>query len=351
MRHRRCDTCQNGRVTSRMAGHFDYGTTMTLDSETPLAISLEDIRAAQHRIESETVRTPMLRSEALSRVSNTRLSCKAECLQRTGSFKARGALNAVRQLSAGEQQRGVVTFSAGNHGQALAWAAGLMDVACTVFMAQNAVQTKVDAIRAFGAGIRQFPTIDEAFDAMERMRDDSGSVFVSPFGDSAVMAGQGTLGLEILENVPELEVLVVPVGGAGLISGVAVAVKATHPNVRIVGVEPEGAPTVTRALQAGSPQRLESVATIADGLAAPFTAESNLEVVRQLVDDVVLVTDQEIASALTQTIQHTRLLVEPAAAAGVAALITGKVAAPVGAETVVIATGGNIDLSKLKTLI
>ncbi|CAN5773157.1 threonine ammonia-lyase [soil metagenome] len=324
---------------------------MTLDRETPLAISLEDIRAAQHRIEPDVVHTPMLRIDALSRISNTRLLCKAESLQRTGSFKARGALNAVRQLSAEEQQRGVVTFSAGNHGQALAWAAGMQDTACTVFMAQNAVQTKVDAIRGYGAEIRQFPTIDEAFDAMKRMTDESGTVFVSPFGDSAVMAGQGTLGLEILDNVPNLEVMVVPVGGAGLLSGVAVAVRATHPNVRIVGVEPEGAPTITRALEAGSPVRLSSVDTIADGLAAPFTAESNLAIVRQLVDDVVLVSEQEISSAVALTMKHTRLLVEPAAAAGVAALITGKVAAPVGAETVVILTGGNIDLSRLKTLI
>jgi threonine dehydratase len=323
----------------------------TGEIESQLAVTFADIEAARARIGDQVVRTPLFPNEALSRATNCRLSLKAENFQKTGAFKARGALNAVALLTPEERRRGVVTFSAGNHGQGLAFAASSMGAVCTVFMAQNAVPTKVEAIRGFGAETRQFPTIQEAFQHMETMQRDTGAVFVSPFADAGVIAGQGTVGLEIVEDFPDVEQIVVPIGGGGLISGIAIAMATLRPGVRIVGVEPEGAPTMTEALRAGSPVRLESISTIADGLAAPFTGELNLSIVRQYVDDVVIVTDDEIVEAMRLVMHHAKLLPEPAAAAGIAALMTGKAAVPVGAETATIITGGNIDLPKLKELL
>lgn len=324
---------------------------MTGAIESPPMVTFADIEAARDRIHGLVVRTPLFPNEALSRLTNCRLSLKAENFQKTGAFKARGALNAVALLSPEERNRGVVTFSAGNHGQGLAFAASRMGAACTVFMAQNAVPTKVEAIRSLGAETRQYPTIQEAVEQMESMRRDTGAMFVSPFGDPAIIAGQGTVGLEIVEDLPGVEQLIVPIGGGGLISGISIAMATLRPGVRIVGVEPEGAPTMSGALEAGSPVRLEQVSTVADGLAAPFTSDLNLSIVKQYVDDVVIVTDDEIIESMRLILHHAKLLAEPAAAAGVAALATGKAAVPVGAETVSIITGGNIDLPKLKSLL
>jgi threonine dehydratase len=218
-------------------------------------------------------------------------------------------------------------------------------------MAQNAVPAKVEAIRGYGAEIRFGADITDAFQAMEAFCKETGAVFVSPFADPAVIAGQGTVGLEILEDDVLVEQIVVPVGGGGLIAGIALAVKALRPDVRIVGVEPEGSPAVLRALEAGKPVRLERSSTIADGLAAPFTADLPLAIIRRDVDDIVLVTDDEIVAALRVVLERTKLLVEPAGAAAVAALMAGKAGAPVGARTVAVLSGGNIDLDRLKSLL
>ncbi|MER3438169.1 MAG: pyridoxal-5'-phosphate-dependent protein beta subunit [Chloroflexota bacterium] len=290
-------------------------------------------------------------SRSLSQRTGTDLRLKAENLQRTGSFKPRGAFNALLQLDSAARAHGVVTFSAGNHGQALAFAAGQVGVRCTVFMAQNAAPAKVEAIRGYGAEIRFGADITEAFQAMEAFRQETDAVFVSPFADPAVIAGQGTVGLEILEDDPLVEQIVVPVGGGGLIAGIALAVKALRPDVRIIGVEPEGSAAVLCALEAGRPVRLERNTTIADGLAAPFTADLPLAIIRRDVDDLVLVSDDEIVAALRVILERTKLLVEPAGAAAVAALMAGKAGAPVGARTIAVLSGGNIDLDRLKTLL
>jgi len=186
---------------------------------------------------------------------------------------------------------------------------------------------------------------------MTRVRDQTGAVFISPFADEAVIAGQASVGLELLEQVDGLEQVVAPIGGGGLICGLALAFRELRPDIRIVGVEPEGAPTMTRALEAGHPVTLDSVDTFADGLTAPFTSELNLAIVRELVDDVVLVTDDEIATALKLVLDRTKLLIEGAAAAGVAALLTGKAGVPKGAMSAVVLSGGNIDLGRLKALL
>ncbi len=326
---------------------------MPTDSESPIptSITIETIWDARDRIAPYVHWTPTFTSETLNGLTGTRLHLKAENLQKTGAFKARGAVNAVAQLTPEERASGVVTFSAGNHGQGLAYAARVFGTPCTVYMTESAVPSKVAAIQGYGATTRQFPTIQEAVAQLERDREQSGAVFISPFANEAVIAGQATVGLELLEEIEGLEAIVVPIGGGGLICGIALAARILNPDVRIVGVEPDGAPTMTRALQAGHPVALETLQTMADGLAAPFTSELNLAIVRELVDDVVLVTEDEIATALKVVLDRTKQLIEGASAAGIAALLTGKAGIGTGSVTAAVLTGGNIDLERLKTIL
>ena len=320
-------------------------------SPIPTSITLETIEQARDRIAPFIHRTPVITSETLSGLTGTRLHLKAENLQKTGAFKVRGALNAVAQLTPEQRAAGVVTFSAGNHGQGLAFAARQFGTACTVFTTESAVPSKVAAIQGYGATTRQFPTIQQAVAEMDRVIERTGATFISPFADEAVIAGQATIGLELVEQVEDLEQVVVPVGGGGMLGGMTLALRMLRPEVRIVGVEPVGAPTMTRALEAGKPVMLEAVDTFADGLTAPYTGELNLAIVRELVDDIVLVTDEEIATALTLVLDRTKLLIEGAAAAGVAALLTGKAGVETGAVTAAVLSGGNIDLARLKSLL
>jgi threonine dehydratase len=333
----------------RMTVDSTEGESMTSVTENP--VTIDDVLTARDRLAPLLPRTPLVSTRTLGQMTGTTLRLKAENLQRTGAFKVRGALNAVLQLTTEQKARGVVTFSAGNHGQALAYAATASGVRCTVFMAQNAVHSKVEAIRGYGAEIRFGPTIGEAFEAMETFRQETGATFVSPFADPAVIAGQGTIALEILDDFPEVEQIVVPVGGGGLISGVAIAVKSLRPEIRLVGVEPEGSTAVLQGLRAGHPVRIERNETIADGLSAPFTAELNLAIISQNVDDMITVTDDEIVEALRLILARTKLLAEPAGAAPFAALLTGKASVPHGANTVAILSGGNIDLDRLRSLL
>jgi threonine dehydratase len=323
-------------------------TTTSAPESVAGAPVLADIYAAKIRIAPYLWQTPLFTSGTLSRMTGTNLRLKAENLQRTGSFKPRGAINAVLQMSAEERARGVVSFSAGNHGQALAYAARLAGVRCTIFMAETAVPVKVEAIRGYGAETKFGATIQEAFAEMERFSTETGAIFVSPFAAPNVIAGQGTVGLEILEEFPEVEQIVVAIGGGGLISGIALAVKSIRPEVRIVGVEPEHSSAMWQALQAGAPLRIERNETIADGLAAPFTTELPLAIVQRYVDDVVLLSDDEILSGMRLILSRSKQLVEPAGAAATAALLTNKAAVPHGANTVAILSGGNIDLERLK---
>jgi threonine dehydratase len=312
------------------------------------APTVEDVYAARDRLASHLPRTPLFTAGALGKMTHTNLRLKAENLQRTGSFKARGALNAVLRLSPEQKSHGVVTFSAGNHGQALAFAATASGVNCTVFMAQNAVPAKVEAIRGYGAEIRFGADIGVAFEAMEIFRQQTGATFISPFADPDVIAGQGTVVLEILDEFPEVEQIIVPVGGGGLLCGTALVAKTLRPDIRIVGVEPEGSTAVLQGLRAGQPVRIARNETIADGLSAPFTGEIVISLAAQYVDDMITLTDDEIAQALVLILTRTKLLVEPAGAASVAALLTGKAAVPHGANTVAILSGGNVGLDRLK---
>jgi threonine dehydratase len=275
---------------------------------------------------------------------------KCESLQRTGSFKARGALNAMMQLSHAERAKGVVTMSAGNHAQALAWAATTVGSECTTVMPDRAPATKIEATKGYGGKVELVGgEMARAFERAEQIAS-KGLVMVHPFGDPRVAAGQGTVGLEILEQAEDFDTVVVPIGGGGLLTGVATAIKEARPDVRIIGVEPEQAATMRRSLDAGSPQRIVPD-TMADGLAAPTVVPMTLEATRRLVDDVVLVSEDEIADAMRDLMTYAKLVVEPAAAVGMAGLLSGRIRLDPGSRVVAIITGGNIDLTRLKALL
>lgn len=314
-------------------------------------VTIEDIRAASVRIAPYVHRTPILESRTLSKMTGTRLGLKAENLQRTGAFKARGALNAVFNLTPAQRDRGVITLSAGNHGQGLAYAAQLAGIRCVVFMPEHAVPTKVAAVKGYGAEARFAPSMETVFAIMDQYRETNDLHYVHPFGDPDIIAGQGTVGLEILEDSPDVETIAVCVGGGGLLAGIAVAAKSIKPTIRIVGVEPEGAPVVTRSLVAGYPVTIEKITTIADGLAAPFAAPTSQRLIERYVDDVVIVTDDEILGALRLLLERTKMLVEPAGAAATAAFLSAKAGAAAGSRAIATLSGGNVDFEKLKRLL
>lgn len=314
-------------------------------------ITKDDIVAARERIRPHVHETPLVTSTRLgNKAGGVRLQLKCESMQRTGSFKARGALNAMMQLSHAEKARGVVTVSAGNHAQALAWAAGMVGAECITVMPEGASQTKIEATKGYGGKVELVG--GERQRAFERAQEiaTQGRVLVHPFEDPRVAAGQGTVGLELLEQSKGLNAVVVPIGGGGLISGIAVAIKSSNPDIRVFGVEPVGAATMRQSLDAGSPQHI-APNTVADGLAAPMVGQMNLDAVRQFVDDVVLVTDEEILSAMRDLMGYAKLVVEPAGAAAVAALVTGKIPLERGTTVAAVISGGNVDLDRLKALL
>jgi threonine dehydratase len=275
---------------------------------------------------------------------------KCENLQKTGSFKVRGALNLILELDDVARARGVATISAGNHAQAVGWAAARAGISATVVMPANASPTKVRASEEYGAEVILQGTIFEAFDLALEVAQDRGLTFLHAFDDPLIVAGQGTVGLEIHEDVPDAATVVAPVGGGGLISGVALAMANLAPAVQVFGVEPHGACAMRKSLDEGEAVRIESVDTIADGLGAPMAGELTFEVVRRHVEDVVLVSDDEIREAMAFILERTKLLVEPAGAAGVAALMAGRIPLADG-PVVAVLSGGNVDLDRLPDLL
>lgn len=310
-------------------------------------ISLNDVQAARETISDAVHITPSLSCETLGTRLGVRLRHKAELFQKTGSFKPRGALNCLRRTPRATLEQGLITISAGNHGQGLAYAASIVGARCTVVMPAEAPAAKVDAVRSYGGEVVLHGTIPEAYAKCEELEAEQGSFLVHPYEHPLVIAGQGTVGLEILEQVPDVDVIVVPEGGGGLISGIATAVKALRPEVRIVAVEPAGACALARSLAAGTKTQLERVDTIADGLAAPRVGEIAFDIIRELVDDVVLVDDAEIATGMEAVMRYAKLVVEPAGAAATAALLAGKVGVQPGTVVVSVLTGGNVDLRRL----
>jgi threonine dehydratase len=275
---------------------------------------------------------------------------KAENLQRTGSFKPRGATNAVAALSDAERADGIVTMSAGNTAQAVAYAGKAVGARVTVVMPATAPKTKVAATRSHGAEIR-FADDMNGLLPIVRQCEAEGMRFLHPYDDDAILAGHGTIALEVLEDLPDADVIVAGIGGGGLIAGIAVAATALRPGIRVIGVEPETAATMRRALDAGHPVQMGPMPTIADALAAPFAGERPLEIARRLVEDVVLVTDAEIAEGVRFLASRARLVAEPGGAAAVGALLAGKVKVRGGERVVAIVSGGNVDMDRFAELV
>jgi threonine dehydratase len=313
-------------------------------------IPLEAIRAAAERIRGKVHRTPLLSASRLGARTNVRLSLKCECFQKTGSFKARGALNKVLSLSEEERARGLVTVSAGNHAAAVAWAARMGGCSAVVVMPSAAPRSKIEAVRGYGAEIVLHPDRATLFDRLREVQEARGLTFVHPFDDAVVLAGAGTAGLEIVEDRPEVDAVVVPVGGGGLLGGVASAVKQVRPQVRVVAVELEGGPGLAPALAAGKPVTVTRPETLADGMTPPFVGALPLTIAREAVDEIVTVTEDEIVDGMRLLATRAKLYVEGAGAAATAALCAGKVSLPSGASVVTLVSGGNVDLEKFAAL-
>jgi threonine dehydratase len=316
--------------------------------------TLDDVTAAQARIAGRVHRTPLSSATTLGALLEppVRLYLKEEQRQKTGSFKARGVLNRLASLSDAERARGLVTVSAGNHAQAVAWAARAEGLAATVFMRQGAAANKVAATQGYGATV-DLASEDHtvAFERAHELEREAGMTFIHPFDHAMTVAGTGTVGAEILEDLPEPDVVLVPIGGGGLISGVAMAIKERRPATRVIGVEPVGAQTATLALAAGQPVNPGAMHTIADGLAAPFVGALNLAMIQRYVDEVVLVTDDDMRQAMRLLLERAKLLAEPSGAAGLAALLAGRVTGTAGRAVVVVVSGGNSDIAQLPALL
>lgn len=314
-------------------------------------VSLQDVREAAARLQGRVHRTPLLGSSTFSGLASAQVYFKAENLQKTGSFKVRGAFQHILRLPPERCAAGVVTVSAGNHAAAVAYAAASAGIPARVVMMQGASPVKLEATRAYGAALEIVPDAIQGFARAHQHEAESHAYFVHPFDHRWTVEGTGSVGLEVVEDLPDVDVVIAGVGGGGLLSGLALAVKELRPRARVYGVEPEGAAGLTRALEAGQVVRLEQLSTIADGLAAPFVGELNLSLCRRYVDGVVTVTDDEIVSALRLLLERSKLLVEPAGAAALAALLSGKIPDSHGRKIAVILSGGNIGPQTLTDLL
>lgn len=310
-------------------------------------VTLADIEVALERIRGAIYLSPCARSEDFSQLTGNSVFLKLDNLQRTGAFKERGALNKLLTLSPIERKRGVIAASAGNHAQGLAYHAGRHGIHAQICMPLTTPLVKVSATRAYGADVvLHGANYDEACEEAVRRSIAHDLTFVHPFDDDAVIAGQGTLGLEILEQHPEIEVIVAPVGGGGLIGGIGCAVKEKSPKVRIIGVQPARLPSMKVAIAEGKPVTLSPAATIADGIAVRRAGERTLPLVQKYVDEIVTVDEEEIANAILLLLEREKTLAEGAGAAAIAALINHKVSL-VGKKVAVLVCGGNIDVTLL----
>jgi threonine dehydratase len=315
-----------------------------------LSMTLDDFREARARIAPHIHHTPLLTSRQLSDLTGLDVRLKAELFQRVGSYKIRGPLNKFALMSEEEKRRGVVCSSAGNHAQGVALAAKIHGIRAVVCMAENATPAKIAATKGYGAEVVLHGTIwDEANEKAKELVRAEGLVYVHPFDDAELIAGQGTLGLEIAMDWPEVDVVVVPIGGGGLISGVSMAMKSHNPNVRVIGVESSDGPAMKESIKAGRLMTIDC-RTIIDGLRVRRVGEINFSVVQRFVDEIVAVPDREIFDAMIWTMERCKLVVEGAAAAPVAALLSGAVKLPAGSRVAVVLSGGNLNLDQLRGL-
>ena len=314
-------------------------------------LTTADFETARARMGDHVHRTPLLTSRTLSERTGYDIRLKAELFQRTGSYKIRGPLNKFALLTPEEKARGVICSSAGNHAQGVALAARIHGIKAVVCMAENATPSKIEATRAYGAEVVLHGTIwDEANEMAKKLVAEKGYTYVHPFDDIQLIQGQGTVGLEIHQDWPEVDVAVVPIGGGGLISGIALALKSHNPRIRVIGVESSGAPGMQRSVKEGHLVTLDRVDCIIDGLRVKRVGEKNFDIVRRYVDEIVTLPDQSIFDAVVWIMHYCKVVPEGAAAAPVAALLNGLVKAPAGSKVVAVLSGGNVNLEQLKGL-
>jgi threonine dehydratase len=334
---------RNGRTGERTLSLYE----LDLD----LSLTRDDFEAARARVAPHTYHTPLLTSRSLSEATGFDMRLKAEIFQRGGSYKVRGPTNLIGQLTDEEKARGVICSSAGNHSQGVAIAARQHGVKAVVCMAENATPSKIAATEGYGAEVILHGTIwDEANEKALELVEERGLTYIHPFDDPRLIAGQGTVGLEIMEDFPDVDVIVVPIGGGGLISGVSMAAKSINPDVRIIGVESSGAPAMKLSVEAGHQVTLDEVDCVIDGLRVKRIGYNTRSVAARFVDEIVTLPDQQIFEALLWLMERAKLVAEGAAAAPVGALLQGLVKAPAGAKVVAVLSGGNLDTEQLRGL-
>ena len=315
-------------------------------------VTLKEIEMARSRIEEAVFLSPCARSEVLSRLTGCELYLKLENLQMTGSFKDRGALNKMLQLSAEQKRAGVITASAGNHAQGVAHAAGFLGVKATIVMPETTPLSKIRGTRELGAEIILYGSgYDEAHARAREIQVESGSTFIHAFDDPDIIAGQGTIGLELLEQQPELDTVVVPVGGGGLIAGMATAIKALRPGIRLVGVEAQRMPAMQRSAAGGRVIPLRASNTLADGIAVANVGQLTLPIIRELVAAIVTVSEEEIANAIMVLLEREKTLAEGAGAVAFAAVYNNRIPDIEGERVAVLISGGNIDMTLLSKIL
>ena len=315
-----------------------------------LTLTLKDFELARARIAPHIKRTPLLTTRQLSELTGHDVRMKAELFQTVGSYKIRGPLNKFAQMPDEQKRRGVVCSSAGNHAQGVALAARIYGIRAVVCMATNATPAKIAATKAYGAEVVLHGMIwDEANEKAKELVRDEGLTYVHPFDDEQLIAGQGTLGLEIVQDWPEVDAVVVPIGGGGLIAGLSMAVKSFNPKIRVIGVESSDGPAMKASVDAGSLQTIDC-RTVIDGLRVRRAGELNFSVVQRFVDDIVTLPDSEIFDAMLWVMERCKLVVEGAAAAPVAAMLHGLVKLPAGSRVAVVLSGGNLNLDPLRGL-
>jgi threonine dehydratase len=349
-----------GRVRRAILDRMPDPAVSAPGDEAALDVPLAEIEAAADRLRGLVHRTPILTSITAAdwirratavEIADGRLYLKSEHLQKTGSFKARGMTNRIATLTSAARDRGAITLSAGNAGQAYAWAGRTAGVPVTVVMPEGAVRSKVDACLGYGARVvLHGEHVGDTFAEMERIRDAEGLTFVPPFDDPMVIAGNGTVGIELVEEIPDVDVVVIGVGGGGLISGVAAAVKARRPSARIIGVEPERSNAVSLALERNEIVTIQPQ-SVADGLGAPFAGRWTLEMTRRYLEGIVLLDDPTILAGLRFALERLKQVVEPAGAAALAALLAGRIQLHHGERVAVVVSGGNIEVGRLGELI
>jgi threonine dehydratase len=313
-------------------------------------LTLDDYRAVRARIAPHIKHTPLLTSRQLSELTGYEVRLKAEMFQNVGSYKIRGPLNKFALMPEEQKRRGVVCSSAGNHAQGVALAARIHGIRAVVCMAENATPAKIAATKGYGAEVVLHGSIwDEANEKAKELVRDEGLTYVHPFDDEQLIAGQGTLGLEIVQDWPDVDAVIVPIGGGGLIAGVSMAIKGHNPNAKVIGVESSDGPAMQRSLRSGKLETIECN-TIIDGLRVRRAGELNFSVVRRFVDDIVALPDSEIFDAMMWIMERCKLVVEGAAAAPVAALLHGLIQLPPKSRVAVVLSGGNVNLDQIRGL-